>query len=205
MTVKDTLLPSTDKSYKPSQQPDHLVIARRKVNVEYKKSYGGMSLYFEGIMKGEKAILRYTYCANKEEHDEPRILRFLVPRADCPECYQRTEWDILHGQTRFYVETKSTAVRLAGISFMDRIPVTVAWIKAVLPGDVELDTLIAGMVSTKDYNSLVKGDELKPLFRKEPEATASDVMWVHKRTPPKDWPEEYLASKFYEMQYHGIL
>lgn len=198
MTVKDTLLPSEDKSYKPSQDSDRLVIVRRKVNIEYKKSYGGMSLYFKGIMKDEKAVLRYTYCANKEEHDEPRILRFLVPRADCPECYQRTEWDILPAQTRFYVETKSTAVSLAGISFMDRVPVTVAWVKAVLPDEVELDTLIAGMVSIKDYDSLAKGDELRPLFRKEPEATASDVMWVQKGTSARDWPEEYLASKFYE-------
>ena len=199
MTVKDTLLPSADKSYKPSQRPDRLVIARRKVNVEYRKSYGGISLYFEGIMKDEKAVLRFTYCANKEEHDEPRILRFLVPRADCPECYHRTEWDILPDATRFYVETKSTAVSVAGISFMDRLPVTVAWLKAVLPDGVELDTLVAGMVGAKDYDSLAKGDELKPLFRKEPEATASDVMWVQKGTPPEDWPEEYLASKFYEV------
>ena len=97
------------------------------------------------------------------------------------------------------VETKSTAVNLAGISFMDQLPVTVAWIKAVLADGTELDTLTAGMVCLDDYNSLVKGDELRPVFRKEPRAAASDVMWVRSGTPVQDWPEGYLPSNRYKV------
>ena len=33
----------------------------------------------------------------------------------------------------------------------------------------------AGMVCLEDYNTLVKGDELRTVFRKNPQATASDV------------------------------
>lgn len=199
MTVKDRFLDPQDKSYKPSRNPRDLVIAERSVHVKYKKSYGGMSPYFQGIMKGEQAVLSYTVCGNHKGHDEPRVIRYQVPRADCAECYEKTTWETLPGDTAFYVETKSTAVNLAGISFMDDLPVTVAWIKAVLAGNVELDTLTAGMVSVDDYNALVKGDELRPVFRKDPRAAASDVMWVRKGTPAQEFPAGYLASKHYRV------
>ncbi len=197
MPVKDSYLNPEDKSYKPSRHPENLVIVEREAAIRYKKSYGGMSPYFHGIMEKENAVLRYTVCANKDGHDEKRVLRFQVPRPDCPECYEKTTWETLPGDTRFYVETKSTAVNLAGISFMDQLPVTVAWIKAVLPDGTELDTLTAGMVSLEDYNALVKGDELRPVFRKTPLATASDVMWVGKGTAARDLPEGYLPGKRY--------
>ncbi|MFQ5451394.1 MAG: hypothetical protein ACE5E9_12260 [Nitrospinaceae bacterium] len=199
MTVKDDFLDPTDKSYKPSQHPGRLVLTGREVRVKYKKSYGGMSPYFQGIMERENAVLRYTYCANENGHDRPRVTRYQVPRADCAECYEKTTWESLPGDTGFFVETKSTAVNLAGISFMEDLPVTVAWIRAVLPGGVELDTLTAGMVSLKDYSALVKGNELRPVFRSRPQATASDVMWVPKGTPVGEFPEGYVASKFYSI------
>ena len=199
MPVKDTFLNPEDKSYKPSRHPENLVIVEREAAIRYKKSYGGMSPYFQGIMEKENAVLRYTVCSNQDGHDEQRVLRFQVPRMDCPECYEKTAWDSLPGETRFIVETKSTAVNLAGISFMDQLPVTVAWIKAVLPGGIELDTLTAGMVSLEDYNTLVKGDELRPVFRKSPRASASDVMWVRSGSPLRDLPEGYIPSKCYSI------
>ncbi len=158
-----------------------------------------MSPYFQGIMEKEKAVLRYTVCSNQDGHDEQRVLRFQVPRMDCPECYEKTAWESLPGETRFTVETKSTAVNLAGISFMDQLPVTVAWVQAVLPEGIELDTLTAGMVSLEDYNTLVKGDELRPVFRKAPRASASDVMWVRSGTLGRDLPEGYIPSNRYKI------
>ncbi len=199
MPVKDTFLDPEDKSYKPSRHPENLVIVEREAAIRYKKSYGGMSAYFQGIMQKENAVLRYTVCSNQDGHDESRVLRFQVPRADCPECYEPTTWETLPGDTRFTVETKSTAVNLAGISFMDQLPVTLAWIKAVLPDNVELDTLTAGMVSLEDYNALVKGDELRPVFRKAPRASASDVMWVRRGTRARDLPEGYSPSRHYNL------
>jgi uncharacterized OB-fold protein len=199
MPVKDTFLNPEDKSYKPSRHPEHLVVVEREATIRYKKSYGGMSPYFQGIMEKEKAVLRYTVCSNQDGHDEQRVLRFQVPRMDCPECYEKTAWESLPGETRFTVETKSTAVNLAGISFMDQLPVTVAWVQAVLPEGIELGTLTAGMVSLEDYNTLIKGDELRPVFRKAPRASASDVMWVRKGTPVRDLPEGYILSKRYKI------
>ncbi len=199
MPVKDTFLNPEDKSYKPSRHPENLVMVEREATIRYKKSYGGMSAYFQGIMEKENAVLRYTVCSNQDGHDEQRVLRFQVPRMDCPECYEKTAWDSLPGETRFIVETKSTAVNLAGISFMDQLPVTVAWIKAVLPEGIELDTLTAGMVSLEDYNTLVKGDELRPVFRKAPKASASDVMWVPRGTRGQKLPEGYIPSKYYNI------
>ncbi|MCH7499372.1 MAG: hypothetical protein IH886_05100 [Nitrospinae bacterium] len=199
MTVRDTFLNPADKSYKPSRHPENLVIVEREAAIRYKKSYGGMSAYFQGIMKKENAVLRYTVCSNQDGHDESRVLRFQVPRADCPECYEPTGWETLPDETRFTVETQSAAVNLAGISFMDQLPVTVAWVQAVLPDGTELDTLTAGMVSLDDYNTLAKGDELRPVFRKTPRASASDVMWVRKGTPVRDLPEGYIPSKRYRV------
>ena len=199
MPVKDTFLNPEDKSYKPSSNPENLVMVEREATIRYKKSYGGMSAYFQGIMEKENAVLRYTVCSNQDGHDEQRVLRFQVPRMDCPECYEKTAWDSLPGETRFIVETKSTAVNLAGISFMDQLPVTVAWIKAVLPEGIELDTLTAGMVKLEDYNTLAKGDELRPVFRKAPKASASDVMWVPKGTRGQKLPEGYIPSKNYNI------
>ncbi len=199
MPVKDTFLNPEDKSYKPSRHPENLVVVEREATIRYKKSYGGMSAYFQGIMEKENAVLRYTVCSNQDGHDEQRVLRFQVPRMDCPECYEKTAWDSLPGETRFIVETKSTAVNLAGISFMDQLPVTVAWIKAVLPEGMELDTLTAGMVSLEDYNTLVKGNELRPVFRKAPKASASDVMWVPRGTRGQKLPEGYIPSKYYNI------
>ncbi len=199
MPVKDTFLNPEDKSYKPSRHPEKLVVVEREATIRYKKSYGGMSAYFQGIMEKENAVLRYTICSNQDGHDEQRVLRFQVPRMDCPECYEKTAWDSLPGETRFIVETKSTAVNLAGISFMDQLPVTVAWIKAVLPEGIELDTLTAGMVNLEDYNTLVKGDELRPVFRKAPKASASDVMWVPRGTRGQKLPEGYIPSKYYNI------
>jgi uncharacterized OB-fold protein len=199
MPVKDTFLNPEDKSYKPSRHPDNLVIVEREAAIRYKKSYGGMSSYFQGIMEKGNAVLRYTICSNQDGHDAQRVLRFQVPRMDCPECYEKTAWETLPGETRFTVETKSTAVNLAGISFMDQLPVTVAWIQAVLSDGIELDTLTAGMVSLEDYNTLVKGDELRPVFRKTPRASASDVMWVRSGSPLRDLPEGYIPSKCYSI------
>ena len=199
MLVKDTFLNPEDKSYKPSRHPENLVMVEREATIRYKKSYGGMSAYFQGIMEKENAVLRYTVCSNQDGHDEQRVLRFQVPRMDCPECYEKTAWDSLPGETRFIVETKSTAVNLAGISFMDQLPVTVAWIKAVLPEGIELDTLTAGMVNLEDYNTLVKGDELRPVFRKAPKASASDIMWVPRGTRGQKLPEGYIPSKYYNI------
>ncbi len=199
MPVKDTFLNPEDKSYKPSRHPDNLVIVEREAAIRYKKSYGGMSPYFQGIMEKENAVLRYTVCSNQDGHDQPRVLRFQVPRMDCPECYAQTAWETLPGETRFTVETKSTAVNLAGISFMDQLPVTVAWIQAVLSDGIELDTLTASMVGLADYNTLVKGDELRPVFRKSPRASASDVMWVRSGSQVRDLPEGYIPSKCYSI------
>jgi len=200
MPVKDNYLDPSDKSYKPSRHPEELVIVEREASIRYKKSYGGVSPYFHGIMEKDKAVLRYTICPNKDGHDEARVLQFQVPRADCPECYEKTTWETLPGETRFYVETKSTAVNLAGISFMDQLPVTVAWIKAVLPENTELDTLVAGMVSLEDYNTLDKGEELRPVFRESPRAAASDVMWVQKGTPVRNLPDGYIPSRHYRIE-----
>ena len=197
MTVEDRFLDATDKSYKASKHRDELIIVERNVNVKYKKSYGGISRYFQGIMKKEDSVLLYTFCANESGHDEPRVIHYQVPRADCAECYCPTTWAKLSGQSKFFVETKSTAVSLAGISFMNDLPVTVAWIRTVLPDVTELDTLAAGMVAIKDYDGLVKGDELRPVFRQEPKATASDVMWVRKDSV--EIPEGYTPSKHYAL------
>lgn len=199
MTVRDQYLNPDDKSYKPSRHPGKLVVVEREASIRYKKSYGGMSPYFQGIMEKENAVLRYTLCSNAAGHDEPQVLRFQVPRMDCPECYEKTVWETLPGATRFTVETKSTAVNLAGISFMDQLPVTVAWIKADLPDGTELDTLASGMVSLDDYNTLAKGDEVRPVFRKDPHASASDVMWVRRGTPDNKLPEGYIASLHYNL------
>lgn len=197
MPIEDKALDRGDKAYRPAKTD--VVIVSRKVEIRYKKSYGGMSPYIKGIMGGRDARLLYTICGNIEGHDEPRTLRFLVPRADCPECYEKTRWEQLPGETRFYVNTLSTAVELAGISFMEQLPVTVAWISAVLPdpGKTELDTLVAGMVRVEDYTRLKKGDELRPVFRQEPKASASDVMWVLKGT--KELPLGYIPSNHYEV------
>lgn len=195
MPVEDKYLDRGDKAYKPAKTD--VVIVNRHVEISYKKSYGGMSPYIRGIMGAGEAKLFYTVCDNKAGHDEPKILRFQVPRADCPECYEKTRWEQLSDGTQFHVNTLSTAVELAGISFMDQLPVTVAWISAVLPDTpkTELDTLVAGMVRVEDYQRLKKGDELRPVFRIFPKASASDVMWILKGT--RDLPEGYVASKYY--------
>ncbi len=197
MTVEDRFLQPQDKSYKPSRHPEQIIIAERNVRICYKKSYGGMSRYFQGIMRKEEAVLYYSHCGNEKGHDILRTIRYQVPRADCAECYEKTQWKTLPDATGFFVETKSTAVELAGISFMNDLPVTVAWVRAVLPEKIELDTLAAGMVSIEDYDSLIKGDELRPVFRKEPRATASDVMWVRKGS--RRLPEGYGPSSNYKI------
>jgi len=199
MPVEDRLLDKADRAYRPSQSVDDLVIAERNATIGYKKSYGGISKYFKGIMRGKDSVLRYTICDNKDGHDDTRTIRYQVPRKDCQECYEETDWKDLPKSTRFFIETRSTAVELAGISFIDQLPLTVAWIKAVIPGKYELDTLTAGMVQIDDYESLEKGTELRPVFRKDPKATASDVMWVLKGTKKKDIPEGYVTSKHYKI------
>lgn len=195
MPVEDKALDSGDKAYKPARTD--VVIVSREVQVKYKKSYGGMSPYMRGIMGAAEARLLYTVCANADGHDRQKVLMFQVPRADCPECYERTRWEQLPDDTRFYIETLSTAVELAGISFMNQLPVTVAWVKAVLADGTELDTLAAGMVRAQDYTQLKKGDELRPVFRSEPKASAGDVMWVLKGTDK--FPEGYVPSKHYKI------
>jgi len=197
MPVEDKALSAGDKAYNPARSD--VVIVQREVRTKYKKSYGGMSPYIKGILAGKDAELFYTVCDNVDGHDDLGTLRFQVPRSDCPECYEKTRWEKLPGDTGFYVDTLSTAVELAGISFMDQLPVTVAWIKAVLPGDglVELDTLIAGMVCSEDYSRLKKGDELRPVFRQEARASAGDVMWVMKDA--RKFPEGYVQSKYYKI------
>ncbi|MBI4388545.1 MAG: hypothetical protein HY580_00055 [Nitrospinae bacterium] len=199
MPVEDKPLDRGDKAYRPART--EVVIVDRQVRVGYKKSYGGMSPYIKGIMGGADARLFYTVCENAGGHDRGGTLRFQIPRADCPECYGRTRWEQLPDGARFYVNTLSTAVELAGISFMDQLPVTVAWISAALPGaeGAELDTLTAGMVRVEDYTRLKKGDELRPVFRSEPRASASDAMWVLKGTLKKWWPEGYVQSKNYRV------
>ncbi|MBI4384573.1 MAG: hypothetical protein HY579_11130 [Nitrospinae bacterium] len=199
MPVEDKPLDPGDKAYRPAKT--EVLIVHRQVRIGYKKSYGGMSPYIKGIMGGGDARLLYTVCENAGGHDRGGILRFQVPRADCPECYGRTRWEQLPDGARFYVNTLSTAVELAGISFMDQLPVTVAWISAVLPGPegAELDTLTAGMVRVEDYTRLKKGDELRPVFRHSPRASASDAMWVLKGTPKEGWPEGYVQSKNYRV------
>ncbi len=84
---------------------------------------------------------------------------------------------------------------------MDQLPVTVAWIKAILPDDenTELDTLVAGMVLSEDYMNLKKGDEIRPVFRKNPASNASDVMWVLKGTTFEKFPAGYIESKNYQV------
>jgi uncharacterized OB-fold protein len=195
MPVEDKYLDRGDKAYKPAKTD--VVMVNRHVEISYKKSYGGMSPYIRGIMGAEEARLLYTVCDNQTGHDEPKTLLFLVPRADCPECYEKTRWEQLPDSARFYVNTLSTAVELAGISFMDQLPVTVAWISATLTDTpkTELDTLVAGMVRAEDYQRLKKGDELRPVFRASPKASASDVMWILKGT--RDLPVGYVASKYY--------
>ena len=197
MPIEDSALDRGDKAYRPAKTD--VVIVNRKVEIRYKKSYGGMSPYIKGIMGGRDARLLYTVCDNAEGHDEPWPLRFLVPRADCPECYEKTRWEQLPDNTGFYVNTLSTAVELAGISFMDQLPVTVAWISAVLPDPekTELNTLVAGMIRMVDYTRLKKGDELRPVFREEPKASASDVMWVLRGT--KELPQGYVPGKYYKV------
>ena len=197
MPVEDKKLPPGDKAYRPAKT--NVIIVSRKVRIDYKKSYGGMSPYIRGIMSGKNARLLYTVCKNTGGHDEPEILRFQVPRMDCPECYERTKWDQLPDATRFYIETLSTAVELAGISFMDQLPVTVAWLKAILPdaAGTELDSLVAGMVRSGDYKKLKKGDELRPVFRSRPRASASDVMWIPKGA--RKLPKGYIVSKHYKV------
>lgn len=197
MPVEDKYLDRGDKAYRPAKS--EVVIVNRRVEISYKKSYGGMSPYIRGIMGAGEARLFYTVCGNSAGHDEPKPRLFLVPRADCPECYEKTGWEQLPDGTRFYVNTLSTAVELAGISFMDQLPVTVAWISAVLPdaGKTELDTLVAGMVRSEDYQRLKKGDELRPVFRFSPKASASDVMWILKGAG--DLPVGYIASKYYTL------
>ena len=200
MPVKDTILNRQDKAYQHARTD--VVIVQREVHIKYKKSYGGMSPYIRGIMEGEHARLLYTICDKAEDHDDLKSLRFQVPRADCPECYASTYWQELPGDTRFIVETFSTAVDLAGISFMDQLPVTVAWIKAILPDDenTELDTLVAGMVLSEDYKKLKKGDEVRPVFRKNPASNASDVMWILLGTAVAKFPSGYVESKNYQVQ-----
>ena len=196
MPIDDNVLPRGDKAYRPAKTD--VVIVSRKVEISYKKSYGGMSPYIKGIMGGEDAKLLYTLCDNIEGHDEPRILRYLAPRADCPECYEKARWEQLPDDAKFYVNTLSTAVDLGGVSFMDQLPVTVAWISATLPdGKTELDTLVAGMVRVEDYTLLKKDDELRPVFRREPKASASDVMWVLRGT--EKLPKGYVPSKHYSV------
>ena len=199
MPVKDTQLDPQDKSYRISQHPGDLLIVERRVSITYKKSYGGISIYFQNIGKGSDSVLYYSVCRNAEQHDGNDTLRFQVPRSDCPECWEKTEWTPLPDGTHFTVETKSTAVELAGISFMDHLPVTVAWILAVLPDGNALNTLAAGMVHIDEYNTLVKGDSLRPVFRREPQASASDVMWVPKGTQPAKLPTGYVPSRHYAL------
>lgn len=199
MPVNDSFLDPKDRAYVPAKT--EVVMVRRRVTIDYKKTYGGMSPYLNGIMGGQQARLLYTFCENRDGHDRGNVLRFQVPRADCPECYRRTEWSVLPDATRFFVETLSTAVELAGISFKDRLPVTVAWIRAHLPDEAstELDTLVAGMVQSEDYRTLKRGDELRPVFRDDPIANASDVMWVRKGTPKSGFPDGYVASRHYRV------
>ncbi|CAI2719327.1 hypothetical protein [Nitrospina watsonii] len=197
MPVNDSYLDPKDRAYAPAKT--EVVMVRRQVSIDYKKTYGGISPYINGIMGGTRARLLFTFCENAEGHDFGKVLRFQVPRTDCPECYGRTEWAALPGETRFFIDTLSTAVELAGISFKDRLPVTVAWVRAHLPDTefTELDTLVAGMVDSDDYKKRKRGDELRPVFRDDPIANFSDVMWVLAGTPRKAFPEGYVASKHY--------
>lgn len=198
MSVEDKVLSHDDRAYGKARTPVEIV--DRTVTVGYKKSYGGMSPYFAGIQQGADSVLRYTICENGDGHDvSGSTLRFQVPRADCPECWGKTKWQDLPNDARFYVDALSTAVELAGISFMDQLPVTVAWLKAKLPDGTELDTLASGMVSVDDFHRLQRGSELRPVFREKPQGNASDVMWILKGTLVDQLPKGYVTSKNYDL------
>ncbi len=82
MPVKDTILNRADKAYQHAHTD--VVMVQREVHIKYKKSYGGISPYIQGIIGKEHARLLYTICDQSEGHDDLKPLRFQVPRADCP-------------------------------------------------------------------------------------------------------------------------
>lgn len=57
--------------------------------VEHIHNYGKISQYFKGLVRHQ---IFATFCSN------PKCLRkkaYLPPRADCPECWEPTEWKLI--------------------------------------------------------------------------------------------------------------
>jgi len=125
-------------------------------------TYGLLTPFFKGLAEGK---LLATKCTNPACSQNST---WLPPRADCPDCYARTEWVEVPNEGTIYTYTM---LDYAGIGIELKTPY---W---------QIDVAIAG-VDTMFKGILLRGKpeigmKVKAEFRtKNPTRTILDVWWV---------------------------
>ncbi|MBW2062986.1 MAG: Zn-ribbon domain-containing OB-fold protein [Deltaproteobacteria bacterium] len=125
-------------------------------------TYGQLTPFFKGLTQGK---LLATRCSN------PNCLEkstFLPPRADCPDCYAKTEWIEAPTEGRIYTFTR---VDYAGIGIEMKTPY---WqIDIEIKG---IDTIFKGYLLSGKPEI---GMKVKAQFRTEnPTHTILDIYWI---------------------------
>jgi len=130
--------------------------------LEHHHTYGLLTPFFKGLTEGK---LLATKCTNPECTENST---WLPPRADCPDCYARTEWVEVPAEGKIYAYTM---LGYTGIGIEMKAPY---W-----QIDVEIegvDTIFKGyLLHGKPYT----GMPVKAQFRTEnPSHTILDICWV---------------------------
>ena len=128
----------------------------------HQHTYGLLTPFFKGLTEGK---LLATKCTNPECTQNST---WLPPRADCPDCYARTEWVEVPAEGKVYAYTM---LDYAGIGIEMKTPY---W-----QIDVEIegvDTIFKGyLLNGKPYT----GMPVKAEFRTDnPSHTILDICWV---------------------------
>ena len=127
-------------------------------------TYGLLTPFFKGLTQGK---LLATKCTNPECTENST---WLPPRADCPDCYARTEWVEVPSEGNIYAYTM---LDYAGIGIEMETPY---WqIDIQIEG---VDTIFKGWLKE---GKPVTGMPVKAEFRTEdPTHTILDICWVPK-------------------------
>jgi uncharacterized OB-fold protein len=125
-------------------------------------TYGLLTPFFKGLSQGK---LLATKCTNPECSQKAT---WLPPRADCPDCYARTEWVEVPAEGAIYTYTM---LDYAGIGVELKTPY---WqIDVAIKG---VDTIFKGILLRGKPEI---GMKVKAEFRtKNPTRTILDVWWV---------------------------
>ncbi|RJX36356.1 MAG: hypothetical protein C4525_01370 [Desulfarculus sp.] len=133
-------------------------------SMEHHHTYGMLTPFFKGLTEGK---LLATKCVNPKC---PHKSTWLPPRADCPDCYARTEWVQVPSEGKIYAYTM---LDYTGIGIEMKAPY---W-----QIDVEIkgvDTIFKGFLLR---GKPVTGLPVKAMFRtKNPTHTILDICWVPK-------------------------